>query len=329
MNAAIEVHGITKRFGDLIAVDHVDLEVREGELFGMVGPNGAGKTTLIRMLIGLVSITSGQATVAGVDVRRDPDGVRRALGVVPQALTSDLDLTGYENLDIFGRFFGMHRAERRPRIDELLHRVGLWERRSSLVKTYSGGMRRRLEIARGLIHKPKVLFLDEPTIGLDPQSRHVIWDLLTDLRKGSGLTVSLTTHYLDEADALCERVAIFDEGRIVALGTPQELKSLVPGSDTLELGVAGELSPQALDGLRVLPGAREVSRTAAGVRIRADGGAELLPRVFDRLRDLGLAVHSANVSRITLEDVFIHLTGRSLREEAAARPRAAVTRRYT
>jgi len=329
VTAAIEVHGITKRFGGLTAVDHVDLEVREGELFGLVGPNGAGKTTLIRMLIGLVPISSGEAKVAQVDVRHDPDGVRRALGVVPQALTSDLDLTGYENLDIYARFFNVRRAQRRTRIEELLHRVALWDRRDDLVKTYSGGMRRRLEIARGLIHRPKVLFLDEPTIGLDPQSRHVIWDLLTDLRRGGGLTVSLTTHYLDEAEALCDRVAIVDQGKIVALGSPQELKSLVPGSDTIELGLEGEPAEGLLDSLKALPGAREVERTANGVRIRADSGAELLPVVFERFRAAGLKVHSASISRISLEDVFIHVTGRSLREESAARPQPGSPRRFT
>jgi ABC-2 type transport system ATP-binding protein len=320
---AIDAHNLTKRFGALTAVDGVDLEVRDGELFGLLGPNGAGKTTLLRMLTGLVSMTSGDARVAGTDVRRDPDGVRRALGVVPQALTSDLDLTGWENLDIYARFYGMARAERHPRIEDLLRRVVLWERRNDLVKTYSGGMRRRLEIARGLIHKPKVLFLDEPTIGLDPQSRRAIWDLLLDLRKGAELTVSLTTHYLDEAEALCDRVAIVDKGKVVALGTPAELKSRVPGSDTLELSVAGELTDETLGPVRALSGVRELERTPRGLRIRADGGAGLLPRVFEELRRTSHEVTSANVSRISLEDVFIFFTGHSLRDETGpARPQS-------
>jgi ABC-2 type transport system ATP-binding protein len=320
---AIAAHQLTKRFGALAAVDGVDLEVREGELFGLLGPNGAGKTTLLRMLTGLVPITSGDARVAGTDVRQDPDGVRRSLGVVPQALTSDLDLTGWENLDIYARFYGMARAERQPRMEELLHRVGLWDRRTDLVKTYSGGMRRRLEIARGLIHKPKILFLDEPTIGLDPQSRRAIWDLLIDLRKGAELTVSLTTHYLDEAEALCDRVAIVDKGKIVALGTTAELKSKVPGSDTLELSVAGDLNEADLAALRALSGVRELERTPKGLRVRADGGAALLPRVFDELRRTSHEVTSANVSRISLEDVFIFFTGHSLRDESGpARPQS-------
>jgi len=327
---AIEVHRITKRFGDFTAVDAIDLEVRHGELFGVLGPNGAGKTTLVRMLTGIVPMTSGSAYVAGVDVERDAAGVRRAIGVVSQALTSDVDLSAYENLDIYARFFDMSKSERGPRIEQLLRTVGLWDRRKSLVKTYSGGMRRRLEIARGLVHKPNVLFLDEPTIGLDPQSRHVIWDLLVDLRKGDDLTVSLTTHYLDEAEALCDRVAIVDHGRIVALGTPQELKARVPGSDTIDLSLEGSLPDARVTELGALAGVRDVARTSDGLRVRADGGAALLPRLIEALRVDGVQVTAANLQRISLEDVFIHFTGRSLREEAAPKGQAfAPPRRFT
>jgi ABC-2 type transport system ATP-binding protein len=324
---AIEARRLTKRFGDLTAVDAVDLQVRPGELFGLLGPNGAGKTTLVRMLTALVPPTFGDAFVAGIDVRHEPDRARRMLGVVPQALTSDLDLTGWENLDVYARFFEVPRAPRQARIDELLHRVGLWDRRRNLVKTYSGGMRRRLEIARGLIHKPHVLFLDEPTIGLDPQSRRVIWDLLADLRRGEEITISLTTHYLDEAEALCDRVAIIDHGKVVALGTPQELKSLVPGSDTLDLALGGPIPPGLVDTLRALPGVRTIDVVPQGLRFRADGGAVLMPRLIEALRDAGVEVASASLSRISLEDVFIHVTGRSLREEAPARP--GPPRRFT
>ncbi len=325
---AIEARRLTKRFGALTAVDAIDLQVAPGELFGLLGPNGAGKTTLVRMLTGLVPCTSGEARVVGVDVRRDPDAARRAMGSVPQALTSDLDLTGWENLDIYARFFLMPRGERRARIEELLRRVGLWERRDDLVRTYSGGMRRRLEIARGLLHSPRVLFLDEPTIGLDPQSRRVIWELLTDLRRGSEITVSLTTHYLDEAEALCDRVAIVDHGKVVALGTTAELKSLIPGSDTLDLGLQAELPEEQLAPLQALPGVRSVTRVAGGLRVRADGGASLLPRLIELLREAGVEVTTASVSRITLEDVFIHFTGRSLREEAPVKS-AGPPRRFT
>ena len=327
---AIEVHKVVKRFGDFTAVNDVDLEIRHGELFGLLGPNGAGKTTLVRMLTGIVPITSGEASVSGIDVRRDPDGVRHAIGVVSQALTSDIDLSGYENLDIYARFFDMPQGKRRPRIEELLRKVGLWDRRKSLVKTYSGGMRRRLEIARGLVHKPKVLFLDEPTIGLDPQSRRVIWDLLIDLRQGDELTVSLTTHYLEEAEALCDRVAIIDQGKIVALGTPQELKSRVPGSDTVELSLKSAPSDAPLAELKRLAGVRSVERTPQGLRVRADGGAALLPRLIEALREAGIEVSAANLQSISLEDVFIHFTGRSLREESAPKGQAfTFPRRFT
>jgi ABC-2 type transport system ATP-binding protein len=320
---AIEATALTKRYGNFLAVDHVDLAVGRGELFGLLGPNGSGKTTLVRMLTTLIPITSGSARVAHVDVVQHPDQARRAIGVVPQALTSDLDLTAYENMDIYARFFGVGRDARKTRIERLLERVSLWDRRNDLVKTFSGGMRRRLEIARGLLHRPRVLFLDEPTIGLDPQSRHAIWDLLRELRAGgpeesaSGaepLTISLTTHYLDEAEVLCDRVAIVDHGKIVALGTPQELKSRVPGSDTVDLAVRPPPTEDVLARLRALSGVRDVSVTADGLRIRADEGALLLPRAFDVLRESGRVVGSANVSRITLEDVFIHFTGRSLRD---------------
>jgi len=319
MQAAIETHGLTKRFGSVVAVDHVDLVVAAGELFGVLGPNGAGKTTLVRMMAGLLPITEGDARIAGIDVRRDPDAVRAVLGVVPQALTSDLDLTGWENMDIYARYFDVPRATRDARVEELLRRTGLWERRRDLVKTYSGGMRRRLEIARGLIHKPKVLFLDEPTIGLDPQSRRVIWDMLRDLRRGETLTISLTTHYLDEAEALCDRVAIVDAGKVIALGSPDELKARVPGSDTIALDLAKPADAGTLDRLRAFDGVRDVAATDAKLTLRVDEGPKLLPRVLQVIESRGDDVRSASVARISLEDVFIHFTGKSLRDEGAPR----------
>ncbi len=332
MTPAIVAHQLTRMFGKIAAVDHVDLTVQDGELFGLLGPNGAGKTTLIRMLTGLSPISSGDAAVAGVDVRRDPVALRRAISVVPQALTSDLDLTGYENLDIYARFFSVPRRERRERIQHLLERVELWDRKDDLVSTYSGGMRRRLEIARGLIHRPRVLFLDEPTIGLDPQSRHVIWELLRELQHGGGLTISLTTHYLDEAEALCDRVAIVDRGRIVALGAPAELKSALPGSDTLQLTLDAPPSQSLTDELGALPNVRKLERDAAQLTFHADGGAALLPRVIELLYAAGHKVLTINVSRISLEDVFIHFTGRSLRDTHVTETdtrRAAAPRRFS
>src|SRR6202140_3549439 len=260
---AIQTKDLTKRFGTFTAVDKVNFEVRRGEVFGLLGPNGAGKTTVVRMLTTLLTPSGGQAFVAGFDVARHPRQVRENIGVIPQALTSDLDLTGWENIDIYGEFFGLSRRERRERGNRLLKMVGLRERAHDLVATYSGGMRRRLEIARGLIHSPEVLFLDEPTIGLDPQSRRAVWDLLERLRRETGLTISLTTHYMDEAETLCDRIAIVDGGKIIAIGTPAELKAMVKGSDRLELEVQGDVE-KIMAMLRAQPGVLEVTHDPDG-----------------------------------------------------------------
>ncbi|MFQ5949941.1 MAG: ATP-binding cassette domain-containing protein [Nitrospiria bacterium] len=221
---AIVVNKLVKRYGSLSAVDHITLQVASGECFGSLGPNGAGKTTLIRILTGLIKQTEGKAIVAGFDVSKRPDDVRRAIGVVSQAMTTDLDLSGWENLDIYARYYEVPLKERKSRIGKLLDLIGLASRADDLVATYSGGMRRRLEIARGLIHRPQILFLDEPTIGLDPQSRRVVWELLQRFRREDRLTIFLTTHYMDEADLLCDRIAIIDNGKIIALDTPENLK---------------------------------------------------------------------------------------------------------
>src|SRR5258708_19994218 len=238
---AIQTKELTKRFGGFTAVDQVKFEGGRGEGLGLLGPNGAGKTTVVRMLTTLLPPTEGQGFVAGFDVARHPRQVRECIGVIPQALTSDLDLTGWENIDIYGEFFGLSRRERRERGNRLLKMVGRSERAHDLVANYSGAIRRRLEIARGLIHSPEVLFLDEPTIGLDPQSRRAVWDLLERLRRETGLTISLTTHYMDEAETLCDRIAIVDGGKIIAIGTPAELKAMVKGSDRIELEVQGHV----------------------------------------------------------------------------------------
>jgi ABC-2 type transport system ATP-binding protein len=316
-SAAIQAHGLTKRFGEFTAVDHVSFEVRGGELFGLLGPNGAGKTTLSRMLTTLVVPTSGQGIVAGFDVAREPERVREMIGVIPQALTSDLDLTGWENIDIYGQFYNLPRRMRRERARHLLKMVGLTERANDLVHTYSGGMRRRLEIARGLIHSPEVLFLDEPTIGLDPQSRRAVWELLEQLRSETGLTISLTTHYMDEAETLCDRVAIVDGGKIIAIGTPAELKAMVKGSDRIELEVSGDAEKIAA-ALRGLPGVYEVTRDARGsISVTTEDGAHAMPRVIGAVEAAGAAVSSIKLERMSLEDVFIRFTGRRLRDEPA------------
>jgi ABC-2 type transport system ATP-binding protein len=316
-SAAIQARELTKRFGEFTAVDHVSFEVRRGELFGLLGPNGAGKTTLSRMLTTLIVPTSGQGFVAGFDVARDPVRVREAIGVIPQALTSDLDLTGWENVDIYGGFYNLARRVRRERAQHLMHMVGLTERANDLVQTYSGGMRRRLEIARGLIHSPEVLFLDEPTIGLDPQSRRAVWDLLEQLRRDTGLTISLTTHYMDEAETLCDRIAIVDGGKIIAIGTPAELKAMVKGSDRIELEVQGE-AEKIIAMLRGQPGVHEVTRDPDGpIVVLADDGAHMMPRIVGEIENAGARVSSIKLERMSLEVVFIRFTGPRLRDERA------------
>ena len=316
-SAAIQARELTKRFGEFTVVDRVSFEVRSGELFGLLGPNGAGKTTLSRMLTTLIVPTSGEGTVAGFDIAREPERVREAIGVIPQALTSDLDLTGWENIDIYGQFYDLPRRRRRERARHLLHMVGLTERANDLVQTYSGGMRRRLEIARGLVHSPEVLFLDEPTIGLDPQSRRAVWELLEQLRSETGLTISLTTHYMDEAERLCDRIAIVDGGKIIAIGTAAELKAMVKGSDRLELEISGE-DEKIIARLRDLPGVYEVTRDPDGsIVVTADDGAHAMPRVIGAVEAAGAAVSSIKLERMSLEDVFIRFTGRRLRDEPA------------
>jgi len=314
---AIETENLVKEYGSLRALSGVSLSVAEGEFFGLLGPNGAGKTTLIRILTTLLKPTSGTALVMGRDAAREGQLVRSLIGVVPQAMTSDLDLTGYETMDIYARFYGMHRAERAGRIDELLEMVGLKERAKDLVATYSGGMRRRLEIARGLVHKPSVLILDEPTIGLDPQSRHVVWELLESFRKTDSLTILLTTHYMEEAESLCDRVAIIDHGAIVALDTVAGLKKQISRKDSIELVVSGVDMDRALEWTRGVAGVSGSSRADGALLVSADNGAEAIPALVDGLKALGAKVTRVVLKEQTLEDVFIHFTGRPIREEEA------------
>ncbi len=315
-SAAIITNGLTKRFGSFTAVDAVSFEVCRGEVFGLLGPNGAGKTTLVRMLTTLVVPSAGSALVAGQDVIRHPGRVRRRIGVIPQAMTSDLDLTGWENVDVYGEFYGIPRRERRARAEHLLEMVRIKERAHDLVATYSGGMRRRLEIARGLIHSPEVLFLDEPTTGLDPQSRRAVWDLLERLRRESGLTISLTTHYMDEAEHLCDRVAIVDQGKVIALDTPDGLKAKVKASDRIELEVSGPVD-RIVEMLTHEPAVVDVTREGSNgkISVKANDGAHAVPRLIDRIEAMQAQVTSISLHRISLEDVFIEFTGRSLRDE--------------
>jgi ABC-2 type transport system ATP-binding protein len=311
---AIVVSEITKKFGAITAVDKVSFAVDEGEFFGFLGPNGAGKTTLIRILTTLLKPTGGKAVVSCCDVAKEPGEVRKHIGVVPQAMTSDLDLTGRENMDLYGRFYGIRSKERKERIMYLLDMVGLTQRADDLVATYSGGMRRRLEIARVLVHRPSLLFLDEPTIGLDPQSRHVVWDFLKKLMEGDSMTIFLTTHYMEEAEELCGRVAIIDSGKIIAMGSPAELKANIPGNDIIRLSVAN-LSPELMRAIEKLPFVHRASTEDAYLRVDVDNGAKNLPVLIDEVRASGAAILSATIHEQSLEDVFIHYTGKSIREE--------------
>ncbi len=310
---AIEVRALTKVFGAFTAVDHISFEVKQGEIFGMLGPNGAGKSTLIRMLTTLVPPTDGTAVVAGADIIADPDTVRRAIGVIPQAMTSDLELSAEENLLIFAKLYGVPRKRRRALIDELLAAVELSEWKDKPVKNLSGGMRRRVEIARGLVHEPRIFFLDEPTTGLDPVSRTAVWEMLKKIKSERDLTVLLTTHYMDEADKLCDRIAIVDHGTLKALDSPLRLKAELSGKVTLEVGFAGAPSGW-LARLSALPGVESVSGDDRVARIGSHAGPGTTLALLELTAAAGVTVQSLSVSSTTLDDVFVHFTGRALRD---------------
>lgn len=317
MPPSVQISNLVKKYGSLAALNDVSFAIEEGETFGLLGPNGAGKTTLIRILSTLIKPTSGAAKVMGFDVAREQNAVRKAIGVVPQAMTSDLDLTGRENMDIYGRFYDMPKKERQERTDYLLGMVGLNERAKDLVATYSGGMRRRLEIARGLIHKPSLLILDEPTIGLDPQSRRVVWDLLQRFRKEDRLTILLTTHYMEEAEMLCDRVAIIDYGKIAAMDTVAGLKQQISQKDIVELAFSGVDAEKAAEEIKTLASVNTVAAAEGALRVSADDGAQAIPQLVASLQKLGAMVTSVTLKQQTLEDVFIHFTGRPIRDEEA------------
>jgi ABC-2 type transport system ATP-binding protein len=312
---AIEVDHVVKKYGDFTAVDDVSFSVSDGEIFGLLGPNGAGKSTLIRMMTTLIPITSGKARIAGHDVAKEPDAVRRTIGVIPQALTSDLDLTVEENLQIYAKLYDVPAEERKRSIDELLELVDLTKWRDAQTKTLSGGMRRRLEIARGLVHHPKIFFLDEPTTGLDPVSRVAVWEMLGNIKAQRQLTILITTHYMDEADRLCHRIAIVDHGKLVALDTPMALKASVPGSNVIE--VQFESAPEDWEQrLRGLSEVTSVQHEGAGMfRILTGNGSRTTTELVEMAVHSGVGVKSLSVQNTTLDDVFVHFTGRQLRDE--------------
>jgi len=312
---AIQVENIVKRFGAFEAVKGVSLEVRAGETFGLLGPNGAGKSTLIRMMTTLIPITSGKAFIDGHDVSLEPDRARNCMGVIPQALTSDINLTVEENLSIYAKLYNVPRAERLRSIDELLEAVDLLKWRGAETKTLSGGMRRRLEIARGLVHNPRIFFLDEPTTGLDPVSRVAVWEMLNKLKARRQLTILITTHYMDEADRLCDRIAIVDHGQLVALDTPARLKQSVPGDNVIEVQFLEP--PEDWEGrLAALETVTTVQAEGAGMfRVLTTNGSRATTGLVEMAVRAGVEIKTLSVQNTTLDDVFVHYTGRQLRDE--------------
>ena len=312
----IRVEDLTRKFGDLVAVDHVSFTVGSGDLFGLLGPNGAGKTTTINMLSTLLRPTSGRAEVAGFDVSRDRDRVRRAIGIVFQEPALDSQLTGRENLEFHSMMYGMGREERRARIDEVLALVELTEKAGVRVQNYSGGMKRRLEIARGLVQQPRVLFLDEPTLGLDAQTRRHIWDYIKKLNRERGVTIILTTHYMEEADYLCGRVAIMDRGAFAAIDTPGRLKDLL-GGDVVSLEVEGPTGAFEAE-LRAADWVRKIKFHEDVFSLTMEKGERRIPELIGLAQKAGVAVHSVLLRKPSLEDVFLHFTGKTIRESEAS-----------
>jgi ABC-2 type transport system ATP-binding protein len=312
---AIAVDHIVKKYGDFTAVDDVSFNVNEGEIFGLLGPNGAGKSTLIRMMTTLIPITAGKASILGHDVAKDPDAARRTIGVIPQALTSDLDLTVEENLNIYAKLYDVPAKERKRSIEELLGLVDLTKWRDAQTKTLSGGMRRRLEIARGLVHSPKIFFLDEPTTGLDPVSRVAVWEMLMAIKDKRALTILITTHYMDEADRLCDRIAIVDHGKLVALDSPQALKASVPGTNVIEAQFSNAPADWQQQ-LEKLDDVTSVQPEAANMyRILTSNGSKTTTELVELAVHEKVEVKSLSVQNTTLDDVFVHFTGRQLRDE--------------
>ena len=295
------------------AVDGVTFSVREGEVFGFLGPNGAGKTTTVQMLTTLLTPTSGRAEVAGIDVRAHPDQVRRRVGIVFQESTCDDELSGRENLELSAALYGVPPGEARSKSKDLLERMQLKDAADRRVKTYSGGMRRRLELAAGLLHSPHLLFLDEPTLGLDPQGRAGLWEYVRQLRKETGITVFMTTHYLDEADQMCDRIAIIDHGKIVATGTPSELKEKV-GGDVVTLSTDGSASDIS-SALQQLPGVVSVARQPPGYRIVCRQGEAVVPLAVGACSQAKVGLTNVSVKKPTLDEAFLQVTGREFRED--------------
>ncbi len=311
----IVTESTTKRFGDLVAVDNISFSIEDGELFGLLGPNGAGKTTLLKMLSTLLRPTGGSAHVCGYDVQRQQDDVRRCIGMTFQDPSTDTELTGRENLDFHARMYGMSRELRKARLKEVMMLVELEDKIDVQLKNYSEGMRRRLEIARGLMHHPQVLFLDEPTVGLDAQTRRKIWDYIKDLNRRENVTVIITTHYMDEADYLCSRVAIIDRGRIIAIDTPEKLKDSI-GVDIVSLRIDDGIDT-FVDRVKTIEWIEELKQHDGYVDLCVKNGDTVIPKLISIANDEGVLVSSVNLRSPTLEDVFLQYTGKTIREEEA------------
>jgi ABC-2 type transport system ATP-binding protein len=324
---ALTVKGLTRIFNKhLVAVDHIDFTVKEGEIFGFLGPNGAGKTTTINMLITVLKPTGGNATVCGYDISKNPGEVRNCIGVVPQEYTADEDLTGFENIILCADLYGIPRETSKKRAMELLELVELTKFKDKQVQTYSGGMRRRLELACGLINRPHVFFLDEPTLGLDVQTRTATWDYIKLLKKEYGMTVFMTTHYLEEADMLCDRIAIIDYGKIVTMGTPNELKERL-GGDIMTLSIK-DSDADISSVIQNVPRVKEVKKQDGTYRIKLEDGEETAPTILDAVRLEGHSVTRLSLTKPTLDEVYLEYTGKSLREEEESKE-AAFRQRVT
>jgi len=316
----IKVENLVKKFGQLVAVDDVSFSVAPGEIFGFLGPNGAGKTTTINILCTLTRPTSGKAIIDGFDVVHQQSQVRQRIGLVFQDPSLDERLTGLQNLRFHGLVYNMPAAVREPRIEQLLGMVELWDRRNNEVRTYSGGMKRRLELARGLLHRPKVLFLDEPTLGLDPQTRNRLWEYILELRQHEGTTIFLTTHYMDEAEE-ADRIAIIDHGKLIAMDTPHGLKQMV-GKDIISLKTTDDDKAAAEIKLRYK---REARRDSDGLSFEVSNGEEFLPGF---IKEFGTKILSVSLRHPSLDDVFLKLTGREVREEGAVNEFKAMVRQH-
>jgi ABC-2 type transport system ATP-binding protein len=311
---AIEAHGLRKTYGEVRALDGLDFTVEAGTIFGLLGPNGAGKSTTVKILTTLSRPDEGEARVAGVDVLHDPVQVRKAIGVVGQRSGIDPQATGRENLVLQGQIHRLSRRELDPRVDALLDHFGLAEAAGRLARTYSGGMQRRLDIALGLVHRPQVLFLDEPTTGLDPEGRATMWEEISRLAGDEGLTILLTTHYLEEADRLASNLAIVDRGRVVAAGSPEQLKAELRG-DAVQIELATpELNGRVPAALAHVEGVRNVELAGRDLRARADNGAARVPAVLAALDAAGVKVVTVSVARPSLDDVYLRYAGRSFQD---------------